>query len=204
MLDDAHKFEPQIGRGAPWSGKKTKNIRDFGGAEGNRTPDLCSAIAALSHLSYSPAPERVFRARAHPCQSRRRKTHPTRNLRENLFRRREGLNIAGRKSRRFRSPHVRRRTSSSRCSGCSTWPSTSIGGSSSSWRSCPGCSPSTSSTCATISSARSGTASTPSPNRRCARFAASCRHRRHGHFADRAAACALLHPDGAGRARPAP
>ncbi len=26
-----------------------------GGAEGNRTPDLCSAIAALSHLSYSPA-----------------------------------------------------------------------------------------------------------------------------------------------------
>ena len=26
----------------------------LGGAEGNRTPDLCSAIAALSHLSYSP------------------------------------------------------------------------------------------------------------------------------------------------------
>lgn len=26
-----------------------------GGAEGNRTPDLCSAIAALSHLSYGPA-----------------------------------------------------------------------------------------------------------------------------------------------------
>ena len=25
-----------------------------GGAEGNRTPDLCSAIAALSHLSYGP------------------------------------------------------------------------------------------------------------------------------------------------------
>ena len=25
-----------------------------GGAEGNRTPDLRSAIAALSHLSYSP------------------------------------------------------------------------------------------------------------------------------------------------------
>jgi hypothetical protein len=25
------------------------------GAEGNRTPDLCSAIAALSHLSYGPA-----------------------------------------------------------------------------------------------------------------------------------------------------
>jgi hypothetical protein len=30
-----------------------------GGAEGNRTPDLCSAIAALSHLSYSP-PKPLF------------------------------------------------------------------------------------------------------------------------------------------------
>jgi hypothetical protein len=29
-------------------------ICNAGGAEGNRTPDLCSAIAALSHLSYSP------------------------------------------------------------------------------------------------------------------------------------------------------
>ena len=28
--------------------------RALGGAEGIRTPDLCSAIAALSHLSYSP------------------------------------------------------------------------------------------------------------------------------------------------------
>jgi hypothetical protein len=28
--------------------------KGLGGAEGNRTPDLCSAIAALSHLSYSP------------------------------------------------------------------------------------------------------------------------------------------------------
>ena len=27
-----------------------------GGAEEDRTPDLCSAIAALSHLSYSPTP----------------------------------------------------------------------------------------------------------------------------------------------------
>ena len=30
------------------------NSGGFGGAEGNRTPDLCSAIAALSHLSYGP------------------------------------------------------------------------------------------------------------------------------------------------------
>ena len=28
--------------------------KSLGGAEGIRTPDLCSAIAALSHLSYSP------------------------------------------------------------------------------------------------------------------------------------------------------
>ena len=27
-----------------------------GGAEGDRTPDLCSAIAALSQLSYGPVP----------------------------------------------------------------------------------------------------------------------------------------------------
>lgn len=30
------------------------NRKVSGGAEGNRTPDLRSAIAALSHLSYSP------------------------------------------------------------------------------------------------------------------------------------------------------
>ena len=30
------------------------NGSEIGGAEGNRTPDLCSAIAALSHLSYGP------------------------------------------------------------------------------------------------------------------------------------------------------
>ena len=29
------------------------------GAEGSRTPDLCSAIAALSQLSYSPASDVV-------------------------------------------------------------------------------------------------------------------------------------------------
>ena len=34
---------------------KTSAARAIGGAEGSRTPDLCSAIAALSQLSYSPA-----------------------------------------------------------------------------------------------------------------------------------------------------
>ena len=35
------------------AGSLSKLVRS-GGAEGNRTPDLCSAIAALSHLSYGP------------------------------------------------------------------------------------------------------------------------------------------------------
>ena len=34
-----------------------REVRRAGGAEEDRTPDLCSAIAALSHLSYSPAPQ---------------------------------------------------------------------------------------------------------------------------------------------------
>jgi hypothetical protein len=34
-----------------WDRQVPENV---GGAEGNRTPDLCSAIAALSHLSYGP------------------------------------------------------------------------------------------------------------------------------------------------------
>src|SRR5919199_844343 len=38
------------------------------GAEGNRTPDLCSAIAALSQLSYSPA--------RHTCASQSRGLRP--------------------------------------------------------------------------------------------------------------------------------
>ena len=29
-------------------------VRSFGGVEGDRTPDLCNAIAALSQLSYDP------------------------------------------------------------------------------------------------------------------------------------------------------
>jgi hypothetical protein len=43
---------------APTKARETAGIqrlsKGLGGAEGNRTPDLCSAIAALSHLSYSP------------------------------------------------------------------------------------------------------------------------------------------------------
>jgi hypothetical protein len=42
-----------------------------GGAEGNRTPDLCSAIAALSHLSYSPL-ARLFTCASDACQRHRR------------------------------------------------------------------------------------------------------------------------------------
>src|SRR4051794_23606064 len=39
-----------------WLASRSRAAAKAGGAEGNRTPDLCSAIAALSHLSYSPAP----------------------------------------------------------------------------------------------------------------------------------------------------
>ena len=42
-----------------------------GGAEGNRTPELCSAIAALSHLSYSPAPTAGRRKRWAPAYGKR-------------------------------------------------------------------------------------------------------------------------------------
>ena len=43
----------------------TVQIFDFiGGAEEDRTPDLCSAIAALSHLSYGPGTSlRIYRGR---------------------------------------------------------------------------------------------------------------------------------------------
>src|SRR4051812_18386674 len=35
--------------------RATLSFQNISGAEGDRTPDLCSAIAALSQLSYSPA-----------------------------------------------------------------------------------------------------------------------------------------------------
>jgi hypothetical protein len=39
----------------PSGGGQLINFLKSSGAEGDRTPDLCSAIAALSQLSYSPA-----------------------------------------------------------------------------------------------------------------------------------------------------
>ena len=39
----------------PSGGGQLINFQKSSGAEGDRTPDLCSAIAALSQLSYSPA-----------------------------------------------------------------------------------------------------------------------------------------------------
>src|SRR6266566_478217 len=39
----------------PSGGGQLINFQKPSGAEGDRTPDLCSAIAALSQLSYSPA-----------------------------------------------------------------------------------------------------------------------------------------------------
>ena len=41
--------------------------RGASGAEGSRTPDLCSAIAALYQLSYSPAAYQHGRDRTRTC-----------------------------------------------------------------------------------------------------------------------------------------
>ena len=48
-----------------WESRQKTSIfqrvsRWVGGAEGNRTPDLCSAIAALSHLSYGPGTGAIY------------------------------------------------------------------------------------------------------------------------------------------------
>jgi hypothetical protein len=39
--------------------REFKVLATFGGAEGNRTPDLYNAIVALSQLSYGPSEEAV-------------------------------------------------------------------------------------------------------------------------------------------------
>src|SRR6202789_4505061 len=59
------------------SGRLASPGRLAGGAEGNRTPDLCSAIAALSHLSYSPA-ARVFTCMPSACQRGKQGAETTR------------------------------------------------------------------------------------------------------------------------------
>ena len=45
---------PNGGGQIPGLAKNGPIVYDIDGAEGDRTPDLCSAIAALSQLSYSP------------------------------------------------------------------------------------------------------------------------------------------------------
>src|SRR5262245_63176254 len=59
-----------------WAAARSWPALFSGGAEGNRTPDLCSAIAALSHLSYGPG------RRGHlvggPCQCQGRPEPPLR------------------------------------------------------------------------------------------------------------------------------
>ena len=62
-----------------------------GGAEGNRTPDLCSAIAALSHLSYGPGSDPWVAAgletAAKPVNKHRREAGRTDRLRHQQPRR---------------------------------------------------------------------------------------------------------------------
>jgi hypothetical protein len=53
MTEDKGGFHGLVRYAIPPS--RRKRLRFLGGAEGIRTPDLRSAIAALSQLSYSPA-----------------------------------------------------------------------------------------------------------------------------------------------------
>ena len=51
LLDATHAV---IGTLRPTERRRANLLSTSSGAEGDRTPDLCSAIAALSQLSYSP------------------------------------------------------------------------------------------------------------------------------------------------------
>src|SRR5215813_14055731 len=53
LVPERIRAKGTCGRGLDFRG--WSRVVSIGGAEGNRTPDLCSAIAALSHLSYGPA-----------------------------------------------------------------------------------------------------------------------------------------------------
>ena len=68
---------PNGGGQIPGLARSMPTVYDMDGAEGDRTPDLCIANAALSQLSYSPAPASVretFRFVAH--SSRQTATAP--------------------------------------------------------------------------------------------------------------------------------
>ena len=59
---------PNGGGQIPGLARSMPTVYDMDGAEGDRTPDLCIANAALSQLSYSPAPasdRETFRFVAH-------------------------------------------------------------------------------------------------------------------------------------------
>jgi hypothetical protein len=70
-----------------------------GGAEGNRTPDLCSAIAALSHLSYGPK-ARAFRIWPEVL-SRKPLTCEPSGVRNAMFRSRQIASSAGRRRKGY-------------------------------------------------------------------------------------------------------
>jgi hypothetical protein len=57
-LQEAHPTALERRNSLPGQGKlpacPPAHLPAYHGAEGDRTPDLCSAIAALSQLSYSP------------------------------------------------------------------------------------------------------------------------------------------------------
>lgn len=53
---------------------------NFYGAEGDRTPDLCSAIAALSQLSYSPVRRGKLIVAWSPGQTSQSRRNPRRTI----------------------------------------------------------------------------------------------------------------------------
>src|SRR5206468_11684878 len=81
-----------------WLASRSCDAAKAGGAEGNRTPDLCSAIAALSHLSYSPAPSRF------PCTPDGNRAWG--RLPSRLFPPLQSLGPRGVSARRFGPPHA--------------------------------------------------------------------------------------------------
>ena len=61
---------PNGGGQIPGLAKSGPTVYNIDGAEGDRTPDLCSAIAALSQLSYSPASALARGVMSRSAQSR--------------------------------------------------------------------------------------------------------------------------------------
>ncbi len=54
------RLPPQVFETCASASSATSAIPEYGGAEGDRTPDLLHAMQALSQLSYSPRSRSVY------------------------------------------------------------------------------------------------------------------------------------------------